>query len=116
MANVLQDLLEQLRRVLADERHSLEKLDRAGIEFAADQKLELVEQINEARKGGAIAAGDRQLLEEISQHARTNHLLLVHARACVRGALALVQDQPVVEGPPIGRTTVAPPLALSVRG
>jgi len=116
MSSKLHKLIEELDQTLSTERHSLEKLDRRGIERASERKLELVRLINEARQEQGIAKESQELLARVQDNARTNHLLLVHARSCVRGALSLLQKEPLPEGPATGRASTSAPLAVSIKG
>jgi hypothetical protein len=87
-------ILTELEHVLVEERSAIRKLDTDNIERMATKKLEL-----EGKLTGAIAAGkkatkeDHAILERVRAAARANQLLLVHARACVRGVVALVSGK-----------------------
>ena len=90
----MHDILNALERVLFEERSAIKKLDTAAIDGAATKKIEL-----EAKLSAAIARGERPtkeghaLLERVRAMARANQLLLVHARACVRGVVAIMSGK-----------------------
>lgn len=90
----MHDILTELEHVLVEERSAIRKLDTPVIEAAAQKKLEL-----EARLSAKIAAGvrptseERATLERVHAAARANQLLLVHARACLRGVVAIVSGK-----------------------
>ena len=112
----LRQLLNELAGLLAEEHLALRKLDRTGIEHAAERKLDLSSRISDARAQNPVGDDCKELLEKIKADAMTNQLLLVHARACVHGALALVHQQAPDVGPPVGRTKSTAPLAVSIKG
>lgn len=112
----LKRLLEELQELLTEERLALRKLDRTGIELATERKLDLSARISEARAQSPVRDDCKELLEMVKASAMTNQLLLVHARACVHGALALVHQQPPDIGPAMGRTKSTAPLAVSIKG
>ena len=116
MSTTLHSLIEELDQLLVEERRSLEKLDRRGIESASERKLELCQRLEEARKHTPVSKDSEALLTRVQDTARTNHLLLVHARACVRGALSLLQKEPLPEGPASARASTSTPLAVSIKG
>ena len=103
----MHEILKELEHVLVEERSAIRKLDTSNIELAATKKTEL-----EAKLSAAIAAGkkatkdDHAVLERVRQAARANQLLLVHARACIRGVVALVSGKM-----PEAYPTVAAPAA-----
>ena len=90
----MHEILIALERVLVEERSAIRKLDTAAIDAAATKKLEI-----EARLRASIANGarpsieDHRLLERVRACARANQLLLVHARACVRGVVSILSGQ-----------------------
>jgi len=112
----LKRLLEELDGLLTEEHLALRKLDRSGIELATQKKLDLSALIGEARAKSPVTSDCKELLEKVKASAMTNQLLLVHARACVHGALALVHQQPPEIGPALGRTKTTSPLAVSIKG
>ena len=116
MSTKLHRLIEELDQTLSLERQSLTQLDRCGIEKATERKLQLVELIQQARSESPVHPESESLLASVQESARTNHLLLVHARACVRGALSLLQREPLAEGPASGRASTSLPLAVSIKG
>ncbi len=115
----MHDILKELERVLVEERSAIRKLDTDNIELAATKKTDL-----EAKLSTAIAAGesatmdDHAILERVRAAARANQLLLVHARACVRGVVALVSGKlpdayPAVAAP---AAAAAPAVRVNMTG
>jgi hypothetical protein len=115
----MHDILKALELVLVEERSAIRKLDTNNIERAATKKTEL-----EARLSAKIAEGetatkdDHAILERVRAAARANQLLLVHARACIRGVVALVSGKmpdtyPTVAAP---AAAAAPAVRVNMTG
>src|SRR5690606_1993894 len=88
----LEALLDELESVLEREHRALCKLDSEAIAVAAEDKLRLDSELRAApmpRHTPELQAR----LERIQQRARTNQILLVHARSCVQGMLQLLTGQ-----------------------
>jgi hypothetical protein len=94
LSNAFQILLEQLQDVLEAEHTALRALHRPSIEVAAERKVDIEARLRDiAHRGIKATPQQKLLLERIRTHARRNQLLLVHARACIQGALALATGQ-----------------------
>src|SRR5689334_17866882 len=90
----MHQILQELERVLVEERSSIRKLDTNGIDLAAAKKIELEKKLTLAIESGVKPRKeDHELLERVRTAARANQLLLVHARACVRGVVSLVSGR-----------------------
>jgi hypothetical protein len=88
----MHDILTALERVLVEERSAIRKLDTAGIDAAASKKIELEARLSACMQSGeGLSKGDRRTLERVCAAARANQLLLVHARACVRGVVSILR-------------------------
>lgn len=87
----LPPLLVELEALLHRETQALKKLDRAGIDRVAEQKLKLCEDI--AKSGLALPEEYRDALERIRRTALKNQMLLAHARDTVRQVLGIATGQ-----------------------
>jgi len=115
----LMSVLGALERLLEEERHALRVLDPALIDVATARKLELEQKLAElvpavGAPGGEVEAA----LKRVREAAHENHLLVVHARSCVRAGLAAAtgtapEDYATVRPP--GATQIAA-LKVDVRG
>ena len=105
----LHDVLLDLSCVLAAERRALITLDGAGIDDAAVAKERLDAELRH-HLGEAIDAELAPLLLRVRSAARENQLLVAHARATVRDALALAT------GDLGGRRGSGPAIRLDVKG
>lgn len=91
----LQRALGELVSVLETERDALRILDRGGIDEAAATKLAIDARIHAlVDQGTAPTPGDKELVERVRTLALHNQVLIAHARACIRGALATVSGGP----------------------
>jgi len=121
----LQDTLEELdetlsaiHRVLTDEYAALCKLDGPSIDDAVARKVELNEKLRALIGQGVISKEQRESLTRVRAAAQKNQALLVHARACVRGALAAacgISDGAVYSQRSAASNSEAP-LRLNMRG
>lgn len=82
----------ELERVLGEEARALRKLDREGIERAAEQKAKLCDELAAARS--QLKPAQRAGLERIRKAALRNHMLLAHARDSVRQVLGTASGRP----------------------
>jgi hypothetical protein len=90
----MHDTLQELERVLVEERSAIRKLDVNAIDAAATKKTELESKLHAAiERGEKPSLEDHALLERVRSCARANQLLLVHARACVRGVVSIVSGR-----------------------
>jgi hypothetical protein len=110
---MLDAVLDELERLLADERDAIRSLDGERVLRFARRKQELVHGLH-ARRAELGEAGSRRF-RSVAQGIRHNGILLAHARNVLRDAVAIVA----------GRTTPVslhpsrqpePGRALSVRG
>jgi len=96
----LVELLSELERVLVDEREALRVLDAAVIEEMTARKVALEAQLGVlAQAAGELSVGARSHLERVRELAQDNHLLVVHARSCVRAGIAAATGAPLEEYP-----------------
>ena len=111
----LTERLLELEALLAEESAALKRLDRDAIDASATRKLEIFERLQALLQCGAATPAHQPQLERVHKAALHNQLLLVHARDCVRGTLALLT------GEPAGARPSKPPAApggmrINVRG
>src|SRR5580698_4415344 len=111
----LQETLSELEGTLEDERQALRTLQRAEIDQAAARKVALEQRLREfAASKASLGPAERKSLERVRGAAQRNMMLLIHARACVRGALAAVSGS--LEGAyPTVRVQSVAPLRLDIR-
>jgi flagellar biosynthesis/type III secretory pathway chaperone len=102
----LPPLLAELEQVLKEEALALKKLDRDGIDRAAEHKSRLSEAIASAKPD--LTKTPRAALERLRRSALRNHMLLAHARDSVRQVLGVASGRPA--SPVLGG------LRLDVRG
>lgn len=111
----LRTTLDEIERVLESERLALRVLDLSGIEQASEKKRELERRLRDSAFNLALSGDDRDRIRRVRETALANQLLLVHARACVRGALSLATGRPV--DPYTSASSTSPgPLRLNVKG
>lgn len=116
MTAPLEALLDELTAVLEHERVALTRLDREGIEAAADRKLELDAQLKAVELTSAPPSGAIARLKQIQTYALQNQRLLAHARACVQGVLQLISGTPAIGHPSLPPRVAPSPVALNIRG
>jgi hypothetical protein len=106
----LEATFSAIEQVLDEEFQSLSVLDPAGIEAAALKKLALDEKLRSF--GGKLPDRPqiRAAIERLKGAAQVNQALLIHARACLMGALE------VVTGGPAESISYARPLTTRVAG
>lgn len=110
------ELLEELDRLLLEERHALRSLDIDAVERFAEQKLVLDGKLRAAAERAEPRDTDRKLVLRVRANAQINQVLLVHARSCVHGLVKLFAGEQAPLSP-AGHTRVAPrPIALNIRG
>jgi hypothetical protein len=108
-------ILNELQNVLSEERQALVRLDGAAIEELAERKLELDAALRRSARSRQLDAGEIDALGRMRAAALGNQLLLVHARSCVKGIVALVAREQVPKHPGLD-SGPPPPVALSFRG
>jgi hypothetical protein len=91
----LRETLSALEALLEREQRALVALDRGAIDDAANEKTKLEAQLRALMDSGVALRGDeaRVSAERVRLLAQKNQVLLVHARACLRGVLALATGQ-----------------------
>jgi hypothetical protein len=113
----MHDILTALERVLFEERSAIKKLDTPAIDDAATRKIALEAKLGEAiGRGERASKEDHALLERIRSMARANQLLLVHARACVRGVVAIMTGKLPDAYPAAPATASASAMRVNVTG
>lgn len=108
-------VLDQMTRVIREERSALRVLDAAGIERATQQKLELAQRLIGIADNSILAASDIDSLKRLQDDLRTNHVLLAHARKCVRGVIDAASGQPSASYP-AGRSVASTSMRVNLRG
>ena len=115
----LLELLGELESVLHEEREALRILDAVVIEEMTGRKVALEARLGAlAQVEGELSIGARSQLERVRELAQDNHLLVVHARSCVRAGIAAATGAPVEEYPSgrqPGATQMAP-VKVDIRG
>jgi flagellar biosynthesis/type III secretory pathway chaperone len=110
-AGALPPVFAELEQVLAEEAHALRRLDRAGIERAAEAKAKLCDALADAQ--GRLTPAQRPALERLRKAALRNHMLLAHARDSVRQVLSTAAGRPASGRP---SSPVLGGLRLDMRG
>jgi hypothetical protein len=110
-----QETLTELEGTLEEERLALRTLQRPAIDEAAARKVALEQRLRElAASKVSLGASERKMLERVRRAAQRNMILLIHARTCLRGALAAVGG--CLDGAyPAARAPSVAPLRLDVR-
>lgn len=111
----LASILDELMHVLEDERRALRALDSERVEHATTRKLELVGQMIELAARGPLGVGETEEIMRIQEELRVNHLLLAHARNCVRDAIRAASGvHSDSYAPPQQSTPVVAPQAMRI--
>jgi hypothetical protein len=114
----LDEIAGALHRVLADEFAALKKLDAEAVERATGCKEVLVEKLLALKAKLPDQPGVRATIGRIQTASQTNQALLIHARACLRGALELASGN-AMESASYSRTPAngpAPAMRVDIRG
>jgi hypothetical protein len=114
----LDEIAGALHRVLSDEFEALKKLDASTVERAAATKELLIEKLAALRSKLPDNAEVRATIGRIQVASQANQALLIHARACLRGALELTSGS-AMEPAAYSRTPgsgPAPALRVDIRG
>lgn len=85
----LEEIADAMHRVLGDEFEALKRLDSAAVERAAGCKEVLTAQLAALHHRLPDSPSVRSTIGKIQAASHANQALLVHARACIRGALEL---------------------------
>ena len=114
----LRQTLDDLERLLSEERLALRVLDARTIDEVAAKKLAV-----DAKLRGLLEAGVAPTLDERAQFVRVrdgalvNQRLLLHARACVTSVLAMATGQaPATYAPGPTKPPAAQALRVDTRG
>ena len=112
-------VLGELEQLLSDEREALRSLNAEVIDEMTARKLALEAQLGSlASVGGGLSTDARSRLERVRELAHDNHLLVVHARSCVRAGIAAATGAPAEEYPagrPQAPTQIAA-IKVDIRG
>jgi hypothetical protein len=114
----LDEIAGALHRVLSDEFAALKRLDAEGVERAAACKEVLTEQLAALRNKLPDQPGVRATIARIQTASQANQVLLVHARACVRGAIEVASGN-AMDPASYSRTpgsSPSPALRVDIRG
>lgn len=108
----LEQLLDRLVQVLADERSALIRMDAQAVENAAGEKSLLNDQIRE--HGAFLSPAQRLKLHSIQGQLQQNLILLAHARDFLHNALGITSTSQR----PLGRPSSphVAPARLDLRG
>jgi hypothetical protein len=114
----LDEIAGALHRVLADEFEALKKMDAEAVERAAVLKEALIEKLSALKSKLPDHPSVRATIGRIQTASQANQALLVHARACLRGALELASGS-AMEHVSYSRTPgsgPSPALKVDIRG
>ena len=108
--------LDELERLLADERAAIRRLDGAQVVELAQRKRQIVESLQARRPEITPALAAR--FQALAPALRHNGILLAHARNVLRDVVTCLAGRSIVQ--PVSRpsTSAAPPAvrSISVRG
>ncbi len=108
----LDDLLTELLELVSLERNALVRLDLEALEGFAARKEALDQELKGA--SGTQEPRHRIRLKAVAHELTRNQMLVVHARAQVLGALALLSGSPTGIG--AGRQLPSGAVRLNMRG
>jgi flagellar biosynthesis/type III secretory pathway chaperone len=114
----LDEIAGALHRVLSDEFVALKRMDAAAVERATACKEILIEKLAALRNKLPDEPAVRATLGRIQMASQANQALLIHARACLRGAIELASGT-AMEPASYSRTPgggPAPSLRVDIRG
>jgi flagellar biosynthesis/type III secretory pathway chaperone len=110
-------VLADLETLLAQEREALKRLDTDSIESITERKARLERELRELSEACDLTGAEREVAGRIREAAQANQLLLVHARACVRNALAIATGQAASQYTAGGAEAAVPSaLRVNVKG
>jgi hypothetical protein len=109
-ASGLREILDELDEVLLAERRALRSLDAGAVQAVAEQKVDTNRRLREILACTTPTKADVEQLQRVLDRLKTNQILLVHARSCVRGTLEASTGRSVSDLP-----TTRPPAPMSVR-
>ncbi len=90
----LAKVIDELMHVLHEERTALRALDSDRVEQATTRKLELAGRMIELAAAGPLDQDDTERILRVQQELRVNHLLLAHARNCLREVIRAATGAP----------------------
>jgi hypothetical protein len=114
----LDEIAGALHRVLSDEFAALKRMDAEGVERATGCKEALIEKLAALRSKLPDQPGVRATISRIQVASQANQALLIHARACLRGAIELASGASM-EPASYSRTPgsgPSPALRVDIRG
>ena len=114
----LDEIAGALHRVLADEFEALKKMDADAVERAAGLKEALIEKLAALKAKLPDHPSVRATIGRIQVASQANQALLIHARACLRGAIEIASGS-AMERASYSRTPgsgPAPALKVDIRG
>jgi flagellar biosynthesis/type III secretory pathway chaperone len=103
-------IFDRFETLLDEERVALRVLDGQRVSAIADEKTELIEQLQQTDVTERADLTPR--LRDLSASLRRNAVLLAHARDCLRDVLSVIHGAP----PGASATYAAPSARLSLRG
>lgn len=115
----LSSIIEELTHTLEEERRALRALDAHRVEQATARKLELAGQMIELAARGPLGPDDVDQIVHIQRELRVNHLLLAHARNCIRDAIRAASgtsDQSYAPAQPSAPPAGTQAMRVDVRG
>lgn len=112
----LEETLSTLEDVLASELKALKCLDAAGIDTATSQKLALDAKLRSF--GGKLPnrPGIRESMTRLRSAAQVNQALLIHARACLKGAIEMASGGAVESISYARPLSESAPVRINLRG
>ena len=114
----LDEVAGALHRVLADEFEALKKMDADAVERAAAIKEALIEKLSALKSKLPDHPSVRATIGRIQVASQANQALLIHARACLRGAIEIASGS-AMERASYSRTPgsgPSPALKVDIRG
>jgi len=90
----LAKVIDELLHVLHEERTALRALNSSRVEQATTRKLDLAGRMIELAAAGPLDQDDTDRILRVQQELRVNHLLLAHARSCLRDVIRAATGAP----------------------
>ncbi len=112
----LEETLSTLEAVLATEFKALKCLDAAGIETATSQKLILDAKLRSFVGNVPDRPAIRESMTRLRSAAQVNQALLIHARACLRGAIEMASGGSVESISYARPLSESAPVRINLRG
>ncbi len=89
----LSAVLDEIERILDEERDGLRRLDRAVIDRCAQRKTDLESTLRSVLCHAKPGELHRARMERLKAAALVNQMLIAQARNCLRGILAIASGQ-----------------------